>query len=110
MSPKLPVIDQMHNAGSDRERAAILLACPYTVLWKYSHVFVEACRTYEFDTGEDYVHVVHSSMCQVRTPAGELTPVAASSLDMMRLDLVAIARHGSARDNAAHSSDPENAE
>lgn len=66
----LPVIRQMHDADSDRDRARILLQAPDAVLMKYRTVFEDACRRVGFDVGVEYIAVRRAAFHAVRNPDG----------------------------------------
>lgn len=71
MDAMLPVIRQMHDAESDRERARILLTVPDAVLMKYREVFEGACRRVQFEAGLQFIDIRRAEWCAVRGPDGE---------------------------------------
>lgn len=89
MSDKLPMIDQLHNAGDNRGRADVLLRCPDAVMLKYETVFLNACR--EFPAGELFVLQRTNAMRAVRSPAGGLPGALALELETLRAELTAYA-------------------
>lgn len=89
MNTKLPIIEQLHNAGhgagSERERARILLACPDAMLMKYVAAFRSACDGWR--EGDDYVALRVGSLLATRDPAGLLRAEDAEALDDARVAL-----------------------
>lgn len=70
MNAQLPVIREIHEAESDRERASILLRVPDTVLMKYREVFEAACRRVGFDTGLEFINWRRAGWSAVRQADG----------------------------------------
>ncbi|WP_265518948.1 hypothetical protein [Nitratireductor luteus] len=66
----IPIIREMHDAGSDEERARVLLMVSDAVLMKYRHVFEAACRHAQFDCGLEYINVRRAAWHAVRGPDG----------------------------------------
>jgi len=89
MNARLPILDQMHNASGDRERAAILLRCPDAVMLKYETAFLNACR--QFEPGELFVLMRTNAMRAVRSDVGGLPGKAAMELETLRAELAAFA-------------------
>lgn len=89
MNDRLPIIEQLHGADSDRARAAILLRCPDSVLLKYEAVFLDACR--RFPAGEYFVLQRVNATRAVRSEVGGLPGGLALELDTLRAELAAYA-------------------
>lgn len=89
MSDKLPIIQQLHDADSDRERADILLRCPDALILKYAQVFEGACR--HFEAGRIFVERRLAILLAVRNSAGGLPGKLALDLEVLRAELVAYA-------------------
>jgi hypothetical protein len=69
-STLLPIIQQMHDATSDRERAAVLLAVSDAALMKYRPVFEDACRAAGFSMGLELISWRRAAWHAVRGPDG----------------------------------------
>lgn len=89
MTDKLPLIDQMHNADGDRDRAAVLLRCPDALLLKYESAFLNACR--QFEAGEQFVLLRTNAMRMTRSEVGGLPGKVALELETLRAELAAYA-------------------
>ena len=74
MRNMLPIISQMHEAESDRERASILLRVPDLVLMKYREVFEAACRRAGFQTGLEFINWRRAGWSAVRQVDGSPRP------------------------------------
>lgn len=83
---KLPIIDQLHNADTDRQRADVLLRCPDAILLKYSEVFERAAR--DFPDGLAFVQFRVAAMMAVRSEVGGLPGTLALELEELRQALV----------------------
>jgi len=66
----LPIIRRMHDAETDRERAAVLLEVPDRILAKYRPVFEQACVRARFDLGLEYIAIRKAEWCATRGPDG----------------------------------------
>ncbi|MBZ9856739.1 hypothetical protein LB566_23385 [Mesorhizobium sp. CA13] len=89
MSNKIPIIDQLHNADGDRDRADVLLRCPDALMLKYETVFLNACK--HFPAGELFVLQRSNAMRMVRSAAGGLPGAIALELETLRAELAAYA-------------------
>lgn len=89
MSDKVPIIDQLHNADDDRQRADILLRCSDAILLKFENVFLNACK--HFPAGELFVLHRTLAMRAVRSEAGGLPGALAMELEVLRAELTAYA-------------------
>lgn len=87
----LPIIRQMHEADSDRARAAILLAVSDAVLMKYRHVFEAACRRAAFGAGLDFINWRRAAWHAVRGPDGL---IARPEFEQVRMAFAAFAGGG----------------
>ncbi|QPC87399.1 hypothetical protein GA830_12100 [Mesorhizobium sp. NBSH29] len=72
MDTRLPIIRQMMDADSDRDRAQVLLQVPDAVLMKYRTVFEEACQRSGFAQGQFYIDIRRACWHAVRAPDGLL--------------------------------------
>lgn len=50
-----PYVKRMRDAGSDAERAAVLLEAPVLTLLRWRGVFDDCCRRAAFDEGRRYL-------------------------------------------------------
>jgi len=62
----LPILRAMHDAGTDAERAVILLTCPISIMLKYRHVLEGACARHGFAAGSEYLICFYAAMYQTR--------------------------------------------
>lgn len=62
----LPILRAMHDAGTDAERAVILLTCPISIMLKYRQVLESACTRHQFDVGSEYLICFYAAMHQTR--------------------------------------------
>lgn len=89
MNAKLPIIEQLHNALTDRARADVLLRCPDSIMLQYESVFAGACR--EFAGGAMFVTLRNNAMRAVRSEVGGLPGGMAMELEGLRAELAAYA-------------------
>lgn len=89
MNDKVPIIDQLHNADGDRQRADVLLRCSDAVMLKYETPFLNACR--QFPAGEAFVLLRTLAMRAVRSEVGGLPGKLALELETLRAELAAYA-------------------
>jgi hypothetical protein len=92
MTPMEPTIRAMHAALDNAGRADVLLRCPRGVLWKFHHVFMDACGKAQFEPGIEYLIVEQSARHAVLQADGTLPPVMQAGCDMARLNLVRIVK------------------
>ncbi|MEP4423914.1 MAG: hypothetical protein ABJ354_20940, partial [Nitratireductor sp.] len=83
----LPIIRQMQDAGDDRGRALVLLACPDAVLLKYHPVFSACCARAAFAPGVDYVELRVAAMHAARDAHGLMPAGLARMLETCRVAL-----------------------
>lgn len=62
----LPILREMHDAGTDADRAAILLTCPISIMLKYRQVLESACARHKFEAGSEYLVCFYAAMHQTR--------------------------------------------
>ncbi|MEN5277328.1 hypothetical protein ABE527_10285 [Brucella sp. TWI432] len=62
----LPILRAMHDAGTDAERAAILLTCPISIMLKYRQVLEASCAQHGFDAGSEYLTCFYAAMHETR--------------------------------------------
>ncbi len=62
----LPILRAMHDAGTDAERAEILLTCPISIMLKYRQVLESSCERHGFDAGSEYLIYFYAAMHQTR--------------------------------------------
>lgn len=84
MSALLPIIDQLHRASDDRERARLLLSCPDGTLLKYADIFAMACQRVRFEAGWELVTLRVAAAQAVRDEAGLLPAELAGRLEALR--------------------------
>jgi len=89
MSAKLPLIQQMQDAGDNRARADLLLRCSDGVVLKYADALVCLCRHAGFEVGEVFVQCRVAAMLATRTGAGGLPGRLAMDVETLRAALAA---------------------
>lgn len=62
----LPILRTMHDAGTDAERAEILLTCPISIMLKYRQVLEASCERHGFIAGSEYLTCFYAAMHQTR--------------------------------------------
>lgn len=62
----LPILRAMNDAGTDAERAVVLLTCPISIMLKYRQVLESACARHDFDAGSEYLVCFYAAMHQTR--------------------------------------------
>lgn len=62
----LPILRAMHDAGTDADRAEILLMCPINIMIKYRHVLERACEVAQFEAGTEYLICFFAALHEVR--------------------------------------------
>ena len=93
-NPMLPILRAMHDAGTDAERAEILLSCPIVIMLKYRSVLEAACLRHGFTAGSDYLVCFYAAMHQTRR-RGHLRGSALSHVTQALVGLVDLAEGGS---------------
>lgn len=91
MSAKLPLIQQMQDAGDNRVRADLLLRCPDGVVLKYADMLAGLCRHAGFEAGEIFVQCRVAAMLATRSAAGGLPGRLAMDVETLRAALTAYA-------------------
>ena len=66
MDTMLPILRAMHDSGTDRGRAEVLLTCPIIIMIKYRHVLIDACERAGFAAGLDYLTCFDAAMHETR--------------------------------------------
>lgn len=61
-----PHVRAMLDAGSDAERAGVLLCAPVFTLMRWREAFRQACRRAAFDVGVAYLDAWHDSLSNTR--------------------------------------------
>ena len=62
----LPILRAMHDAGTNVERAEILLSCLISIMLKYRNVLESSCERHGFDAGSDYLTCFYAAMHETR--------------------------------------------
>lgn len=62
----LPILRAMHDAGTNAERAEILLLCPIAIMLKYRSVLESSCERHGFSAGAEYLACFYAAMHQTR--------------------------------------------
>jgi len=88
-----PCIRRMRDAGSDAERALVLLEAPVFTLVRWRGEFARLCRRAAFDEGPDYIDALAETLRQDRRLGFANTNPA----DALRIRLVWIAEGGAAK-------------
>lgn len=69
----IPIIRQMLNAASHRERARVLLQLPDSILLKYFEVFAKACVAASFEAGAEFI-VLRQAACRATRDENGILP------------------------------------
>ena len=85
--PMMPVARRLLEAGSDRDRAAMLLRLPDAIMASEADALSEACRTAGFHHGVSFVEMRANALHRVRDAHGLLPEPVAVELEAYRLGL-----------------------
>lgn len=94
MSANFPIVDQLHAAKSNRDRAGVLLRISDAVLLPFQSQISLACTLGRFEAGSSFIAWRVAALCATRDAHGLLPDLVATELEQWRVTLSKYAAGG----------------